>query len=328
MSDHRSHRHGQGSLGTGTNHPIQDKGTSALIRHRPHTSLRDERVAPSMAEITRKRTQYLAAARAVSYGMYFESVGQSLEREAEEGLKKVGLGPNTGKLTRVQSNLGGAFLRMYLDHKVDPEIKKQAGEQIGASPEFKVLRDELEKYLQSAVNQSQIRGTETDKLRWLADAHLKAIKKHKGIEFRTNLNTVIGGVEGVDVESVENYNGASSGGVTTAKFHVNIRFSDVYHFHADRSKKAPEQDRFRKRLAFYLIANDFDNFEDWCFGEAKPWTIHRTHLDKATVFASFMYALERRGWTPGGLAWSVVVPADVSLEFKPHVHQDHHHPTR
>ncbi len=257
--------------------------------------------------------------------MQAKSEGEEAASFAEEQLKKIGLRDPHAKPRRVQSTLGGAFLRMYLDHKTDEDIIKQAGTEIGDSPEFNSLRNELNKYLQSAADRSQFKETQPDKILNIADAHLKYIKNHSGIAFRYTLNAVIGGVTGVEVDSVENYDSSTAGDVTTAKFHINIRFSDTYDFENHREG---EYDRYRKQLARYLIANEFDKFEEAYSRETMhPFdkAMHKTHLDNAAVFASFMYALEKRGWTPGGLSWSVVVPADVTLVFKHHAHGAPHH---
>src|SRR5262249_15255274 len=45
------------------------------------------------------------------------------------------IGARFGHGTR-ESALGGKFLRMYLDHKLDPDVVKDAGKEIGESAEF------------------------------------------------------------------------------------------------------------------------------------------------------------------------------------------------
>ena len=93
-------------------------------------------------------------------------------------------------------------------------------------------------------------------------------------------------------------------------FRVDVTFQDTYDF--DNTRHG-EYDKYRKKLARLLGANDFDGFENAYYREVQPadrW--HKTKLDNAAIFASFMYALEMKGWTPGSLPWEVTVPMDVS----------------
>ncbi len=275
---------------------------------------------PSSSEIRRKQLEYLEYAIGVSYLMQAKSEGESAESWIEQELKSVGGGKS--KPRRVQSFLGGAFLRMYLDGKKDPKVIAEAGVEIGASPEFKRLTEDLSSFLQTAVDHHHLINGEPDKLLVAADRHLKAKLKPGagGIAFRYTLNAVIGGVTGVDVESVTLLSDASTSHGLVSKYRVDINFSDTYDF---ENKRKGEYDHYRKQLARYLIADDFEKFEDAYSREAHhPFDkkIHKTHLDSAAVFASFMYALEQKKWTPGGLAWDVTVPAEITLVFKPSHH--------
>jgi hypothetical protein len=325
MSNGQIHHHGRGPTGTATNNPVPDRGTKALTRHRPAGKQGGEHAAPAAWEIELKKCEYLAMARATSHLMEAKSEGEGALSFAEEELKSAGIGRPGSKPRRVQSVLGGAFLRMYLDGKKDQDAIDKAGVEIGDSPEFHSLSEELRKYLQTSADRGAFKESEPDKILNLADKHLKAINKVRagGIAFRYTLNAVIGAVAGVDVESIVNYDSATAAGVTTSKYRVNITFSDIYDF---ENKRTGEYDRFRKELARDLIANDFDKFEATYGREVyHPFdkSMHKTHLDNAAVFASFMYALEKRGWTPGGVSWSVTVPAQITLVFKP-VHHAHH----
>ena len=286
---------------------------------------------PSAAEILKKKNGYLRHAREVSYLMQAKSEGESAESWVEEEVKKI-RGTTGSKPRRVQSFLGGAFLRMYLDGKVDSKTVEKAGEEIHDSPEFKKLAEELNKYLQGSIDTHHLTKAEPEKLRSLADQHLKAIKKSRGIAFRYTLNAVIGGVTGVEVKSVTHLQDKTVPEGTASTYRVDINFSDTYDF---QNKRTGEYDRYRKQLAKYLVANDFDKFDDAYEREAQPiiksW--HHTKLDNAAVFASYMYALEVRGWTPGGLPWDVTIPAEITIIYKHPApsagkHPSTHHPAK
>lgn len=284
----------------------------------PHSLGR--KLGPSAAEISRKKSEYLRHAREVSYLMQAKSEAESAESWIEEELKKIRGGGGKSKPRRVQSFLGGAFLRMYLDGKVDPDIVAKAGEEIGESPEFKRLSEELNKYIQGTVDAHRLTKPEPEKIRVIADQHLKAIKKKSGIAFRYTLNAVIGGVTDVEVKSVTHLEDKTVPNGTASKYRVEVTFYDTYDF---QNKRSGEYDQYRKQLAKYLLANDFEKFEEAYMLEAQPFarSLHHTKLDNAAVFASFMYALERKGWTPGGLPWNVTVPTEITIVYKhPHKH--------
>ena len=250
--------------------------------------------------------------------MQGKSAAESAKNWIEGALHNVGVG--SGKLPRVQSYLGGAFLRMYLDGKKDPGVIADAGLEIGDSPEFKRLSEELNKFLQARLDHLHPARIEPEKLRALADQHLKHIRGTTGIAFRYTLNTVIGGVTDVAVQSVSHLNDVATPNGTASRYRVSITFFDTYDF---ENKRHGEYDHFRKELARYLSANDFESFHSVYDREAHhpfDMKMHKTHLDSAAVFASFMYALEQKGWTPGGLKWDVTVPTEINLVLKPAHH--------
>jgi hypothetical protein len=268
-------------------------------------------------EEQRKKSQYLAYAWTVSYLMDASSEEQSAE-------KLLHVRP-----ARVQSDLGGSFLRMYLKGQKDPKLIASAGKAVGADDQFHELVAGLNRFLQSQADQGRFSKDQTDKIRSIADAHLKALKKAKpGINLRQNLNTVIGGVGGIAVDGVTRETlGGAGPGVT---YEVKIHISDTYHFNNHREG---DQDRFRKLLSKLLSTRDFDKFEEAYNAEASLGVDSLPHpflskkwkrLDNAADFACFMYALEMNGWTPGGLDWDVVVPVEISLDFKP-PHKAHGH---
>jgi hypothetical protein len=243
--------------------------------------------------------------------MQGKSSAQSVEKWFDEVLVDLGIDEEDSKPQRVQSFLGGAFLRMYLDGKVDPTVVEQAGEEIAASETFKNLTDKVTKHLQAAEDHSARKILSAPDIEVLAKQRLTRIRRKSGIAFRQSLNTVIGGVTRVDVTSAAHLADTETSDGTVGRYRIDVVFADAYDF---ENKRYGEYDRYRKKLARYLIANEFDKFEEAYYREAQPlegW--HKTKLDSAGVFASFMYALEKRGWTPGPLVWDVTVPMEVSI---------------
>jgi hypothetical protein len=88
-------------------------------------------------DIQKAKARYLNYARATSYAMWTKSRGESGVNLIEEFFyDKDEHGGEDLKQEPVQNHLGGKFLRMYLDHKVDKETVKEAGEYIAESPRF------------------------------------------------------------------------------------------------------------------------------------------------------------------------------------------------
>jgi len=264
-----------------------------------------------------KRAKYLRTAYAASYAMQARSAGHSVmawgEGVARWLREKTGSGDKDENPRRVQSFLGGAFLRMYLDGKVDPDTVAAAGKEIGESKEFSLFTANLQAHLRTMVRTQRLHDIRLDQLRVAADRYLDAKKIRDGIAFRNTLNAVIGGVTGVDVEKVELLEERLSDDGTDRKYRIGIIFYDTYDF---ANKRSGEYDRYRKKLAVLLIAEKFDEFEQAFYPEANPFSdTHQTKLDDAAVFASFMYALEKKGWTPGALSWQVTVPTEIMLHF-------------
>jgi hypothetical protein len=308
-------RSGQGPLGTRTNRPTSDKGTNNLQRSIAPADRHALVVVPVNASA--KKIEYLSLAYATSHAMQGKSAGQralALGEGAADWVREKTGGHPSGKSRTVQSFLGGAFLRMYLDGKVDPDVVAAAGEEIGEAREFGVLTADLQGHLQTMVTAQKLHEITTDGLKSAAYRHLDAKRRSKsGIAFRHTLNTVIGGITGIDVEEVKLLEEVQSTTGMTRKYQIGIILRDIYDF---ENKRSGEYDRYRKKLAALLIAGKFAEFEDGFFGEAIPFSqTRRTKLDDATVFASFMYALEKKRWTPGGLSWQVTVPAEISLHF-------------
>ena len=104
---------------------------------------------------------------------------------------------------------------------------------------------------------------------------------------------------------------ATVSGKLEITYELQVKISDVYDF---QNKRTGEYARYRENLATLLRSDQYERFNVAYFGEAHPiQRLRHIRLDLAATFASFMYALERKGWTPGGLAWEVTVP--MSVEF-------------
>jgi len=221
--------------------------------------------------------------------------------------------------------LGGAFLRMYLDHKLDDDTVKKAGEEIGASKTFEQLQKDTNDHLQLAVDRH---GHMLNRKEIADEArrYLKARKDRGGIAFRGALNPVIGGVGGVDVDAEATTSSESQLVASVVlDYEIDVIFSDIYDF---KNRRTGEYDRYRKHLADLLRRNEFRKFEEAYRTEVQPvgsW--HKTHLDNAALFASFMYALENRGWTPGGLPWRVTIRMRGKLHNKTAIKPAHARPS-
>jgi hypothetical protein len=306
----RKDKGGRGPLGIATNVPILDEGTLARTQHCPPGHHSDDASHLKALQIALKKTQYLAYAREISYLMQAKSAVEG----AWEEIKQLFSDDQDPNSARVQSFLGGAFLRMYLDGKVDPNIIAQAGQEIGQSTEFQNLSEKLKKHMQEKIDRLKVRKIDLPEFAKMADAYLKDVKAKSGIAFKRTLNPVIGGVTDVAVKSITYLGNVTQKGLAGA-YRIDITFYDVYDF---ANKRRGEYDRYRKELARYLLADDFEKFEKTYNLEIRyPIDFdkkqQKTQLENSSVFASFMYALEKKGWTPGGLAWNVTVPAEVIL---------------
>jgi hypothetical protein len=208
-------------------------------------------------------------------------------------------------LTDDHSVLGGKFLRMYLDGELDADVVEDAGEEIAASSTFLELQKGTNERIQSRIDKTLRRLPTEKELADIARQYLQKIKKKKGIAFRGPLNPVVGGLREIDVGPAARFVkrvDAPSGSMVEYEFDVLL--SDTYDF---GNKRTGEYDAYRKRLAKLLQENNFWEFDKSYWGEVLPvdsW--HKTKIrSNAALFASYMYALEMRGWTPGPLPWSV-----------------------
>ena len=254
---------------------------------------------------------YVQHAYSVSYVMQAKSAGESAWEWGRELLDSLD-GEIEDKPARVQSFLGGAFLRMYLDHEVDQEIIDQAGKEIAVSKEWKALTAGVAAYVQQIANRTP-KPLDAEAVKQHANKHLATKLKKGGVQFRDTLNPVIGGAGGIEVTGVKHVrDGARVGKKLESTYELQVKVSDVYDF---QNKRTGEYQRYRENLALLLRSDQYSQFNLAYFGEVQPIRAYKsTNLDYAGTFASFMYALERKGWTPGGLAWEVSVP--MTVEFK------------
>ncbi len=276
-----------------------DKSTLCRVKGKPPGTNGKKQVSEWVKKL--KKLQYLGIARGVSYAMQGKSLYQS-GRKTYDDLK------GNKQTQRVQSYLGGQFLRMYLDANVDPEIVKDAGKEIGESQEFAALEADTQKYLQARAKTYHKKPFTDRSLAYHAENYLKTRKNSKGsIVFKKTLNTVVGGITNVDVRSAK----FTSKKQVRSMFEVEYEFEVIIHDEYDfENRRFGFYDQFRKQAASLLIADDFDAFEKMVFGQAETavFESRKAKLDDAAVFASFMFALEKKKWTPGPLAWQVAVP--------------------
>jgi RHS repeat-associated protein len=262
---------------------------------------------PSRADVAEEynRIKALAAARAGSYTMTAKANAESAQREIRETYAKA-TGDKSYKRPRVQSVLGGAFLRMYLDHKVDPAIVKAAGEEIKQEPEFKKLERQIEGKA-GALGNKLLGAKADDLLEATVNKHLQSRLKNGGIAFKYETNPIIGGVSGAEVKSVRASQVKTAQGIRI-DYEIDVTFKDTYDF---ENKRTGVYDRYRKELAGYLSKGEYDKF--WDVFESEAAGKGKTGLKYPEVFASFMYAIEKKGWTPGPLAWDVTITMKGSV---------------
>jgi hypothetical protein len=229
----------------------------------------------------------------VSWAMTSKAQGESAARSAK-GAWAWATGDTSYKPAKVQSVLGGAFLRMYLAGTVDPDTVAAAGEEIIASPEFAKLQTDIQTQLATLKVSSDPTAAQ-GQVHAAAQAYLDRRMKSTGLAFRYELNAVLGGVGDADVAKA----------TVAGKYYVlEITFRDAYDFD---NVRGGVYDAYRKKLAKLLADGKYPDFWE-VYGRQVLGLGPATGLDSAAIFASFMYAIEKKGWTPGPLAWDVTVP--------------------
>jgi hypothetical protein len=190
-----------------------------------------------------KRENYLMHSLFVSYIMQGKSAGESTIRYYND--LRASLTDNRSyNQQKVQSFLGGKFLRMYLENKVDQGAVMAASKEIKNSPEFAKLNEELKSRLQTKLasqktSQADIKRVTEDFLRK---------KLRRGFGFKTELNTVIGGATGLEVNTVH-INLSSTEGEVKMEYNIFIKISDTYDFN---NRRSGEYEKFRQKLVLLL----------------------------------------------------------------------------
>lgn len=257
------------------------------------------------SETDKKQISYLKHALQVSYAMQGKSALDSTVRFFKDLTAKAS-DDKTYKRDKVQSFLGGTFLRMYLMNRVDESAVESARKEMAVSPEFKGLSEGLHAKIEKAVKSGTTSQAGIEKT---AKQYIAA--KGKGFAFRAELNAVIGGVTGMEVTGVQVLSQQNTKKGVLA-YQVNVKFNDTYDF---ENKRTGEYDKYRKHLAQLLKDKKFQEFEESYVREAFDMEGRKTSLDKAGVFASYMYALEKAGYTEGGVDWSVTLPITGTVTF-------------
>ncbi|MBT1090310.1 hypothetical protein [Streptomyces sp. Tu102] len=238
------------------------------------------------------------------------------EKTSAQNLWNELAGDRNKKPGQRESTLGGAFLRMYLKNEVDPEVTREAGADIGRSTEFHQLQTLLRNHILSKRKHLEKSTPDTlaERLRAISDAYLKQRRRKPGIAFRkSGLNPVIGGVGGsIDVDRVAISTNVTDAGIRV-DYIVDVRIGDTYDF---QNKRTGEYQRYRQLLARLLKQDRYREF--WTsYARESIGVGNITKLPPAAVFASFMYAIESKGWTPDPvtrpLTWDTTVPITGSL---------------
>lgn len=194
------------------------------------------------------------------------------------------------------------FLRMYLAHETNEPALAAVGRLIAASSDYEHLRLGVEQELQLKANR---RGRRPSTKEIAADAreYLQLVRATVGIHFQGRLQSILGSVGAVDVPEP-----ATILNVDTSLFHdaidfeIRIVLKDTYGF-ADPS--CGDDAEFCKRLLTLLADRRYFDFRYEYLWETIP---HTNRLAGSTVFAAFMHALEKYGFTRGLFAWQVAVP--------------------
>jgi hypothetical protein len=256
----------------------------------------------SMGEGTEEEVKERALSHAwqVSWAMTGKSSGEAAMRAAR-GAYAWATDDTSYKPARVQSTLGGAYLRMYLAGEVDPDTVSAAGVEMGASREFAQLTADVHTAL-AGLKPSADTATAQEQIQEAAQAYLDKRMKDRGLAFRYELNAVIGGVGGVEVTRVDLFPMPTAEGMRRL-YVLHLTFRDAYDF---ENQRGGIYDAYRKKLAKLLIDGRYPDF--WEAYGRETIGLGYTGLDSAAIFAAFMYALEKAGWTPGRLPWEVTVP--------------------
>jgi hypothetical protein len=198
-----------------------------------------------------------------------------------------------GRGNRVyMSPLGPEMLEAYLRGHLNPELRGKIKREILQARAWQNLVRALDDAI--AAEAGRLRRAPTGAEILLITKKAASLKDYKDpdtgerIYFHNTpddrgLQIVVGGVGKLEVRACN---------VLAGRYELQIALGDVYDFENKREDQ-PAYDRFRKELARLLTSGQYGAF--W-------WEYHRAlyggnPVDRARVFASFMYAIEKAGFT-------------------------------
>jgi RHS repeat-associated protein len=191
----------------------------------------------------------------VSYLMTGKSQTEKMSRNISEKVADYRNDTNYQK-PRVQSVLGGAFLRMYLKNEVDQNIINKVGEEIKNEPNY----TKLERGVNSKINAlgKKLLNSNTDSLIESVVSKYFNREVSKGLDFKHETNTVIGGVSGVEVKSISTEKIETDNGMQV-NYTIDVTFKDEYDF---KNKRYGVYENYRKGLASSLAKGDYCRFSN------------------------------------------------------------------
>ena len=204
------------------------------------------------------------------------------------------------------SHLTAPMLRMYLNGtSPDANLMQQVASEVEQSATFGRL---------AAVVRDAVDAEVWQKRRLLSEFELEAEARRVVTGYRDpttgrpmyflnsdrGLQGVIGGIHDLRVDRVA---------IAGADYTVYVVIADRYDFDNNQNVVDANSDlgryvEFRTRLAGYISAKKYREF---------LYDYHRSlyladPISRSRTFAAFMYAIEKAGYTPGGVSWEATVP--------------------
>ncbi len=204
------------------------------------------------------------------------------------------------------SPLTSKMLTMYLNGKsADPALIGQVAAEIEQSATFGRLVGVVQQKVQAQVKLKKrpLTQAELDAFaRTIVNKNYRDPTTAKAMYFLNSdrgLQGVIGGIHDLKVLKTE---------VKGTAYTITVGVVDAYDFdnnqnvagNADLAKYVA----FRQQLSDYIKAKQYREF---------LWDYHKSlyladPIARARTFAAFMFAIERNGFTPGGVSWEAKVP--------------------
>ncbi len=212
------------------------------------------------------------------------------------------------------NHLTAAMLRMYLNSNApDPQLIAQVAGEIGLSAAFGRLVTTTKSAVDRQVTQMGrvLTQRELDTLaRSVINNQYRDPQTGKAIYFYNNdrgLQGVIGGIHNLRVDSVS---------VTGGQYVIQVAIRDRYDFDNNQNTVG-DQDlaayvSFRQQLDQFIKSGQYREF---------LVAYHRSlyfadPVIRSRTFAAFMYAIERNGYTPGGVTWEAIVPIRGAMQTR------------